>query len=117
MNLFMIPWANLSLLPLDLEKPTDLNTGGYMAPRVGYCYSPIDLAVAGLEAMLRDLRVTRLSSIFNGPMIAPHEIQLGVTMDNGPIVKSVSYLFNLNDKDLTRILRKNAPLTIRNLAR
>ena len=102
--------------PLHLPVPTVDNGGGYLLP-TGYSYSPIDLLVAGLEAVRLNKQVYNLAQFFDTyrAMLSMSKICLTVQYNEQVIHESIFCLRVMcleNDKLLT-VMRKNAPLSFK----
>lgn len=122
-KLVLIPRIATEDFPLWLSTPTASNCGGYIIPsvegKIVYAYSPIDLAVAALEAKRCDLIVSDLALFFykKSPMLSEFDIYLGILIDkvyvyNIPYWKTTMREIN----GLSAILHKNAPLTFRSIS-
>jgi hypothetical protein len=118
-KLVLIPQIDANEFPLYLPPPNSENSGGYIKYNYGtiYDYSPIDIVVAGVEAIYRDELVTNLPNFFRKYPIrqSDTELVIGVKTDRLLIIDTISrlktklYLFD----GLIQILRKNAPLTFK----
>jgi len=67
-KLISIPTINISLTPLNLQPPTEHNTGGHkliLNDEIIYTYSPIDLTICGLTSIyLKQNNISDLSKWF-----------------------------------------------------
>lgn len=115
---------------MDLPMADGINNGGYKVPdfigntlpRAKNEYSPIDVLVAGLEAMRRNIIITSLTSFFD-----KHRYNLAAYSDvyinlfsctekgNEYITKSISWIRCIcyTDSSLLTTMRRNAPLTFK----
>lgn len=113
-----MPVVDISLLPLSLPVPDGINNGGYKLPN-GNEYSPIDLLVAGIEASRRNIIVTSLSSFFDKNRDGcSSESFVFVTLlgDDGNIgTYPISWIKHESklDRDLYKLMARNAPLTFK----
>lgn len=121
-SLVSIPVANISLLPLSLPPANGINNGGYKWPcnsSDGYSheYSPIDLLVAGIEALRRNIVITSLVSFFDKNREGcESESEVYVTLLDDRIytypVAQIKQKCKL-DQDLYKLMLRNAPLTFK----
>jgi hypothetical protein len=105
---------------LRLPPPNSLNGGGYYLGSNIYSYSPIDLAVAGVECTKRCLVCTDLEKFFYQGYHALSENKLSMTIQHfdGYIeTESISYfkkqIVIYKSKDILDLMIKNAPLTFK----
>jgi len=127
-KLISIPQVDISLLPLELTAPDGINNGGYkipefygnILPRTKHMYSPIDLLVAGLEAMRRDIIVTSLVSFFDknrDGYASESEVYVNLLQKEKLVYTIVSIAWIkkicIEDSNLKSIFKKNAPLTFK----
>lgn len=124
MNLVSMPVVDIRLLPLSLSLPDGINNGGYKIPNVSsfdHVYSPIDLLVAGIEALRRDIIVTSLVSFFdNNRDGCTSESEVFITLldsnlDNSINTRPIAWIKQESklDKDLYKLMLRNAPLTFK----
>lgn len=137
-KLVSYPFVDMGLLPLYLEAPDDLRTGGYRIPLAtpsGYKstpqYSPVDLLVAGIEAFDYDFKVTNLDKFFSSRQRPMSEYKVFVTYlqvdpedinsnSNGneilrteSIAQIKSRIYSENNYNLLNTMRQNAPFTFK----
>jgi hypothetical protein len=122
-KIVLIPQISLGDFPFDLPAAAASNCGGYILPSATgtvYAYSPIDLCVAGVEAMSMNIIVTDLYRFFLKKrgmcdMLSEHYTHIGVLLDGRVRVHNVAEWRMLMHTELYNglhaILRKNAPLT------
>lgn len=112
-RLLSIPLLDMAAFPFYLPMPDPVNTGGYLPPGCLYQYSPIDLLVAGLEALRLDLKITSLVGFFNrypNPR-SEHLIYLIYLVNNTACSDNIAYIKSMKNTDVLRVMHKNAPLT------
>ena len=120
-KLVMMPQFLYEGWPMVLPPPDRTACGGYELPGFGWAYSPIDLLVCGLELTIRGtswdgpldkwfrsvpLRASE-SKVFLA--ILSHET---VSHEAVVVYESVSHFKALNDAEVLRVLKANAPLTM-----
>lgn len=129
-SLVSIPSVDVTGFPLlHLSVPDQFNTGGYCIPTDAgsvYVYSQIDLLVAGLESLHRNVNVydlskffdlyrgtimSSLSSVYLGYQIS--SIAYGDSIFYRPIIDIIANIQYTRDEDFLNVLRKNAPLTFK----
>jgi hypothetical protein len=118
-SLVSMPVVDMSLLPLSLAVPNGINNGGYKLPQAGDAYSSIDVLVAGIEALRRDIIVTSLVSFFDQNRTGcSSESEVFLTFINdtkGIATYPISWVKHESkfDSDLYKIMSRNAPLTFK----
>lgn len=112
-RLLSIPLLDMAAFPFYLPAPDPVNTGGYLPPGCKYEYSPIDLLVAGLEALRLDLKITSLVNFFDKHKnpISEHEIYLIYRAYGSVYSNSIALIKSTHNTDVLRVMHKNAPLT------
>jgi hypothetical protein len=119
-KIVLVPQISLGDFPFDLPAATASNCGGYILPSATgtvYAYSPIDLCVAGIEAISMDIIVTDLYRFFHSRprFVSEFYTHIGISMEGSVIVHNVAeWKTRLIANDLSglhAILHKNAPLT------
>lgn len=112
-RLLSIPLLDMAAFPFYLPAPDPVNTGGYLPPGCKYEYSPIDLLVAGLEALRLDLKITSLVNFFDKHKnpCSEHLIYLIYLVDNTACSDNIAYIKSAHNKDVLRVMHRNAPLT------
>jgi hypothetical protein len=122
MNLVSIPVVDISLLPISLPVADGINNGGFKVPNSintsTHEYSPIDLLIAGIEALRRDIIVTSLASFFdNNRDGCSSESDVYITLKDigGIYTWSISRLRQeiKFDDSLYKMMLRNAPLTFK----
>lgn len=118
-KLVSMPVVDMSLLPLSLPVPDGINNGGYKLPQVSDAYSPIDVLVAGIEAMRRDIIVTSLVSFFDSNRSGcSSESMVYVTLIGANDIVGTYSIAQIKheskfDSDLYKMMSRNAPLTFK----
>ena len=121
-RIVLIPQIDAGAFDLRLPSPDSLNTGGYMIPTSKgtiYSYSPIDLAVASLEAKRLHLIPTDLQRFFtqNKFRLSETLLHLGFAREDTVYIYSITqWKVLMNDpfySGIIPILKTNAPLTMR----
>lgn len=123
-SLVSIPQVDISLLPLSLSAANGINNGGYKLPNINgviHEYSPIDLLIAGIEAQRRDIIVTSLVSFFdNNRDGCSSESDVHVILLYSDLEKYIKMYTIAQvkqeikfDKNLYKLMLRNAPLTFK----
>lgn len=124
-----------SKVPLLLPSPTKLNTGAFKVPYGSsqdpsyiYDYSPIDIAVCGMELLLRGCTpdnqpITNLSKWFvsspSEQRYSEHMVHIGLLINNQPVLRTVGQWRTAcadslyDEPDYLGLLKKLAPFTFR----
>lgn len=127
-NLVAIPQVDIGALPLYLPEPDGINNGGYSVPskykgdwRKSFtqprpAYSPIDLLVAGIEAVNSEKKVSSLVGFFDSyrdrTILSTYYVHIIIKMD---VIKTITIAeaitLGKENRSFELVMIKNAPLT------
>lgn len=112
--LLALPFLDAAEFPLHLPPPSAIECGGYMTYSQ-YQYSPIDLLVAGYEAIRLNLRIASLTNFFDlHPIrLSEHEIYLIYKINSDVYSNNIARIKTQNHTLLLKLLHKHAPLTFK----
>jgi hypothetical protein len=111
-------------LPLHLPLPNGLNNGGYVVPdckgQTVDSYSPIDVLVAGLEAIRLCKVVTNLAQFFDQNRLMFSDMKVSLTTDDDSagvehlsIWEIKTRILVYNNYEWLKVMQRNAPLTFK----
>lgn len=120
-KIVIIPQIDAGVFPLHLPAPNAENSGGYIYPssegKTLYGYSPIDYAIAAIEAQRSRIYIEDLTWFFShwSDRLCETELVLGILRDDLLFIRTICYWKYLAklDSGLNKILVVNAPLTMR----
>lgn len=109
MRLLAFPILDVGGFPLHLPAADAINSGGCLSSGSVYCYSPIDLLAAGLEAVKHNLIVSDLVRFFDKYKVLDSFHEVYLTYENNKNIYTHS-IARIRDMEIRDEFKKHAPL-------